>query len=205
MRKQPHSKQTAIDTLERRSYTDPVTGCRIWTGSLSHGYGQIGFAKRIYKTHRLAWESKYGPIPDGLGVLHHCDNRPCINPEHLFLGTNADNIRDMCSKGRMAHGSTHSSRTRPESVCRGTAHGRAKLDDAKVIAIFFDTRPMRVIAKEYGVCVMTVNLIKLGKTWRHLNLLRLAGQEMPQRDLPETGLSRSTQKSCLDQNRADET
>jgi hypothetical protein len=75
--------------------------CVLWTGSrLPQGYGQKTINGTTYLVHRLAWAEEHGPIPDGLWVLHHCDNPPCYNVDHLFLGDNAANMRDMASKGR---------------------------------------------------------------------------------------------------------
>jgi hypothetical protein len=76
-------------------------GCWLWQGSITDmGYGSIfGQGRRRY-AHRLMWERTFGPIPVGQCVLHHCDNPRCVNPSHLFLGTKADNTRDMWSKGR---------------------------------------------------------------------------------------------------------
>lgn len=84
-------------------------GCLEWQGFRSppYGYGQIGRGGRaagLAMTHRAAWEVTYGPIPDGLWVLHRCDNPPCCDPEHLFLGNAADNVHDMIQKGRQAKG-----------------------------------------------------------------------------------------------------
>lgn len=76
-------------------------GCWEWTGATTWGYGEVnrqGISGR--RVHRLAWEFAYGPIPDGLMVLHRCDNRSCVRPDHLFLGTAADNMHDMIAKGR---------------------------------------------------------------------------------------------------------
>lgn len=79
-------------------------GCWIWTGAVTtDGYGNIGHPPHVElptSTHRLAWTLAYGPIPDGAYVLHRCDVRRCVNPEHLFLGSHADNMRDMAEKGR---------------------------------------------------------------------------------------------------------
>lgn len=79
------------------------TGCWEFMGARTpKGYGRIGLDGQYWQAHRLAWTLKRGPIPNGLGlqVCHRCDNPPCINPDHLFLGTNADNCRDRHSKGR---------------------------------------------------------------------------------------------------------
>ena len=80
-------------------------GCLEWTGYTDpNGYGQIRVDGRNPLTHRLAWELAHGPIPDGLNILHHCDNPPCCDAidteHHLFLGTQADNLADMAAKGR---------------------------------------------------------------------------------------------------------
>lgn len=87
----------------RRSY---ISDCWEWCGTIgSHGYGVIGKGgkdSKILTTHRLAFEICNGGIPLGLYVLHRCDNRRCVNPHHLFLGTHLDNVRDMLAKGRGA-------------------------------------------------------------------------------------------------------
>lgn len=76
-------------------------GCWIWTGArFPFGYGAIKIGGRPRGAHRTAWELVNGPIPEGLNVLHHCDNPPCVNPAHLFLGTLRDNALDMFAKGR---------------------------------------------------------------------------------------------------------
>ena len=102
-------------------------GCLEWTLSTRYGYGQVSRGRTgqgVALTHRLAWELANGPIPDGMCVLHHCDNPPCCQtnptegyPEgHLFLGTRADNMRDKVAKGRSRNGNekkTHCSRNHP--------------------------------------------------------------------------------------------
>lgn len=78
------------------------TGCLVWQGSLSkNGYGLCRYQGKLSMTHRLAWVLANGPVPTRLLVLHRCDNKPCCNPEHLFLGTHADNMRDAQMKGRI--------------------------------------------------------------------------------------------------------
>lgn len=96
-----HLQEKAIDRLWRQIVKDPITGCWNWTGASNrYGYGRMSvFGKRTL-THRLSWEYHYGPIPSGMNILHKCDNPACCNPEHLFIGTQQDNIADMHQKGR---------------------------------------------------------------------------------------------------------
>lgn len=90
-----------LSRLKRSLVEDPETGCHVWTGHCQeNGYGQIRIGDRAVGTHRVAWAAANGSIPEGLYVLHKCDNPPCCNPEHLWVGTQADNLRDMREKGR---------------------------------------------------------------------------------------------------------
>lgn len=102
-------------------------GCWLWTGNRAvGGYGVIlpgGGTRGLALAHRVSWEIHFGPIPDGMHVLHKCDNPPCVNPAHLFLGTQRDNNTDKVRKGRQAKAETSGSRLHPEKVARGEASG----------------------------------------------------------------------------------
>lgn len=79
---------------------EALTGCWLWTGAMQHGYGKIRVVMKDVRAHRASWEIHNGPIPDGMCVLHKCDTPLCVNPAHLFLGTQQENIADKQSKGR---------------------------------------------------------------------------------------------------------
>lgn len=135
--------------------------CWPWIAGLADGYGWFGFGppRGNQRAHRLVWEFTNGAIPDGLYVCHECDNRSCCNPEHLWLGTHLDNIRDMCAKGRAYRG------PRP----RGEAHPGAKLTAPRVVEI-----RRRVAAgerqwdlsREFGITQSLISLIVNRKIWR---------------------------------------
>ena len=92
-----------MDLLER-TIPVPETGCMLWEGFWHprFQYGRVMLSPRAEQAHRAVWASVHGPIPKGMCVLHRCDTPPCCNPAHLFLGTHADNMRDMAKKGRGA-------------------------------------------------------------------------------------------------------
>lgn len=149
-----------------------ISNCWVWTGRPDHsGYGVCFVLKRIWMSHRFAWTWANGPIPDGMCVLHRCDNRPCVRPEHLFLGTRADNIADMRAKGRESRGERHKSRTHPETVTRGVRHHNALLTPRLVRearARFAAGEPVRSIARDIGVSFPTVWKAAVRQSWKHV-------------------------------------
>jgi hypothetical protein len=138
------------DKLSDQSIPEPNSGCWLWTsGSInSSGYPFVGKVA----AHRCAWLAFRGPIPPGAHVLHRCDNRLCVNPDHLFLGDNAANVADRVAKGRSAD-------------MRGERNSNAKLTPADVLAIHRDMRPHRTVAKTYGITGKTVKSIRTRRLW----------------------------------------
>jgi len=133
------------------------SGCWLWTGAkMRWGYANFKIDGKYFRVHRLAWELVKGEIPEGLFVLHSCDVRHCVNPAHLFLGTQADNVDDMIKKGRNYTG-----------VHAGVKNSNAKLTDDQVRAIRIDKRSQREIAKDYGVGRSTISMVKTS-AWGHV-------------------------------------
>lgn len=116
------SKKTAEERFMEKVRKDPVTGCWLWTGAAITGYGVFGFEGKNWPAHRWAYMLFVGDLGN-LQVCHACTVRNCVNPEHLWLGTQADNMEDAKSKGRLATGDRHGSRTKPERLARVARHG----------------------------------------------------------------------------------
>ena len=141
-------------------------GCWEWRGTKSHGYGYFWYGDVNRRAHRLIWELLYGPIPDGMQVCHRCDNRACVRPDHLFLGTQSDNIQDSITKGRFSRNAG-----RPSERHRGEWNGNAKLtwDQAMEIRQRVDNGESgRALAKEFGVAPTQISRIKNRQGWTHL-------------------------------------
>lgn len=136
---------------------EPMSGCWLWTcATQSHKYGVIRFEGKNIRAHRMSWVLNKGVIPKGQKVLHRCDVPECVNPKHLFLGTQQDNIKDCIDKGR---------RLTPE----GQSHCNAKLTEEQVIAIRNDSRQQKLIAAEYGVSRFTIGDIQHRRNWKHVS------------------------------------
>jgi hypothetical protein len=128
---------------------DKSGDCWIWTAyRTKQGYGRLK-VKTVHQklAHRLAWEFAKGPVPDGLFVLHRCDNPPCVNPDHLFLGTLIDNNLDRARKGR-------------SGTTRACTRPNAKITNEIISAILADTRSNRQIALAVGVSRASVIRVK---------------------------------------------
>lgn len=160
-----NSGRLTLPTTEERfwSHVDKAAlgGCWLWTGA-THEFGYGQFRSRTsntpHKAHRAAWEYVVGPIPPGMSVLHRCDVPPCVNPAHLFLGTQMDNIHDMISKGRRRAG----------NPVRGDAHPRAKLTNAQAAEVRRLVNagvPRAEVAKRFDIAQSTLQGIVSGKTY----------------------------------------
>ncbi|MFA5346508.1 MAG: HNH endonuclease signature motif containing protein [Methanoregula sp.] len=138
---------------EKFTEGDPDT-CWMWKGAVHpQGYGLVKRKDGAQmRANRVSWEVYRGPIPEGMMVLHRCDNPGCVNPDHLFLGNQRDNMDDMRKKGRKAS-------------TQGENNGAHKLSEREVLEILDTPGAQHRIAKKYGVCQMTVSLIKQGKRW----------------------------------------
>ena len=147
------AKEAAIEAFSRIGWVVMESGCWHWLGpTRAGGYGEV----RRFGAHRISYEIANGPIPEGMFICHRCDNPPCVNPEHLFAGTPAENTADAVAKSRMAH---------------GERQGGARLTDAKVIEIRARVAAgevQRRLAEEFAVSYMTISLIKNRRIWKHL-------------------------------------
>lgn len=148
------------DFMLRNSVDDG--DCRIWTGRrLPSGYGIIKKSGKTLYAHRESYAANVGLIPADLYVLHRCDRPACIQPAHLFVGTQLDNIRDMDAKGRRGF-------SRPHHVRRGTEHHFARLTEDDVRSIRQSNALHRELAAIYGVSRQSISRIKTGRRWSHV-------------------------------------
>lgn len=173
-----------------------VGECWVFTGCISTGgYGRLSVGGKIVGAHRHTWKLVYGPIPmladnyHGTCVCHRCDNRACIRPAHLFIGTHTDNMRDMESKGRSDHpsgdrqglrrhpearafGDRNGSRRHPERRPRGSHHANAVLSEQNVQTIrsLYESGGIRQadLAERFGVSQVLVSQIVRNMVWRHV-------------------------------------
>ena len=144
------------------SHVRKSPGCWLWqSGCSTKGYGHFWANDAGHRAHRFSYEMAYGPIPEGMQVLHKCDTPACVRPSHLFLGTNLINMRDKCRKGRHRCGRV-----------KGDKHGAAKLTARQVRAIRKDREkngtPYKKLAARYGVSDSAICDICTRKKWKHV-------------------------------------
>jgi hypothetical protein len=171
-----------------RNFAQQPRGCWEWTGRRNlQGYGNFSINSRKVAAHRVAWTLANGPIPAGMHVCHHCDNPPCVRPDHLFLGTAADNIRDRNVKGHTARGERHGSRTKPEALTfgdrngsrrhpesrpRGDRHANTRLTESDIRSIRLryasGLSTQMQLAAEFGVGHSTISNIVRRQVWSHI-------------------------------------
>lgn len=131
------------------------SGCWIWTGSLNkHGYGRLTFgAKTNIGAHRASYELMHGKIPDGLFALHRCDIKCCVNPDHIFIGTQQENMSDKVAKNRQAKGHRHGMSKLTEEQAKEAKFGRARSSE---------------LAKKFNCSAVMIRQIRGGLYWKHL-------------------------------------
>ncbi len=136
-----------------------VEDCWVWTAGTRNGYGQIGVLGKIPYAHRVGWELVYGPIPNGFCVLHSCDNPPCCNPEHWFLGTHQDNMNDKELKNR------HNRPRRKPPLPRKT---QLTLQQVNQIRFLYRTQCIlqRDLSRVFDVNISQISRIVNWKVWK---------------------------------------
>lgn len=151
----------AQEPLEKRFWKKVATGklneCWEWQGAISkNGYGVIGVNGKNQSAHRISYELNKGPIPDGMHVLHACDNRKCVNPSHLRAGTGSENIQEAFDKGR-----------KKNPNLSGEQNPRSRLSLVQVNFIKAHPELMHTeLAALFGVSPNTIRGVRIGRTWK---------------------------------------
>lgn len=142
------------DKIEKHTIRIPESGCWVWMSTIhENGYGRVCAGKKPFYAHRVSYEQKYGPIPSGMMALHHCDVRCCVNPDHIFVGTQQNNMTDKVRKNRQA---------------KGISHGNAKLTEDQVLEIKYSSETSIKLAAKFDYSASMIRAIKNGKLWKHL-------------------------------------
>ena len=155
---------TLQERIEKWSIPEPNTGCWIWFGAARHGYGHMWINKKSHLAHRVSWSVYTGqeiPHPS-IKICHSCDNKWCVNPDHLWPGSQRDNVLDCWAKGRAG----------PRGLI-GEENSQASFTEEQIFAILDELsdggRGMaRVLAKRFGVAETTISAIKRGQNWSHV-------------------------------------
>jgi hypothetical protein len=152
--KPPNDPLVLLERYRRVTRDD----CWEWTRWLdANGYGRVNVNRRKWLVHRLAWTVYQGEITPGKFLCHHCDNPACFNPAHLYEGTALDNSHDMWRR-----------RPPQRNPPRGEANSQSKLTTAQVRALRATSGTCAAVGRQFGVCPMTVSLIRRRKIWDHL-------------------------------------
>lgn len=163
--------RTLSDLLE---WTEEASnGCLEWMRALDKdGYAAVFIGGKNLRGHRVAYGFAHGSIPDGLHVLHNCDNRRCINPEHLRLGTNDDNVADRVARDRTAKGERNGRYTKPEAfsnaILRGEKNGASVITAGDAMAIREMPGSSRYLARKFGLSQSQIQNIKHHRSWAHV-------------------------------------
>ncbi len=153
-------RKTVLERFEDKYCPEPNSGCWLWMPvSTNDGYGTFWYQQKNYAAHRASWMIRHSQaVPEGMYVLHRCDTPSCVNPDHMFLGTQCDNIHDMIKKSRANY-----------SGVTGERSHAAKLTRYQVMEIFNAPGPYSEIACKYGVSISHVGNIKTKNKWKHIH------------------------------------
>jgi hypothetical protein len=150
----PRPRIPLFDKIERNITRIPESGCWIWMSTIEKsGYGRVCSGKKPFYAHRVSYEQKHGPIPNGMMALHHCDVKCCVNPDHIFVGTQQDNMTDKVRKNRQA---------------KGINHGNAKLTEDQVREIKSSSETSIKLSAKFNYSASMIRAIKNGYIWKHL-------------------------------------
>ncbi len=149
--------KSILERFEEKFIPEPNTGCWIWFASRHpQGYGTFGIGDVVYYAHRVSWMLYRGEMPPPeIKVCHSCDNEWCVNPDHLWLGAQIDNVRDSVQKGRARRAT-------------GINVAGSKLNEADIELIRADNRSIADIANAFGCTRQNIQMILARKTWKHV-------------------------------------
>ena len=150
-------EQRFWDKVER----DSRDHCWIWNGHRQRGYGRLHIHKKLFLAPRVSWVLHYGDIPEGKLVLHSCDNPPCVNPLHLFLGTPLTNAEDRGAKGRHSYKSRNKGEDHPRAILTNRT-----VSEIRARHVVKQYGILKQLAQEFGVSKGTIKAVVSGRRWR---------------------------------------